>query len=235
MNLWDLTGKTAVVTGGRNGLLGPIWCETIRENGGMALVLDLPECDISDDEQVRYHINELIADYGVPNIVVNNAAIDNPPTTNATFFGNFMKIMGVNIGGAVNMCEALIPHMVKNGGGIIVNIGSIQGYGGADHRNYEGDFEKPVGYNLSKWALRGYSKSLTVQYGRYGIRAVTPSFGPYNGGKLKQSFLDKFLHNVPMGCTVSKEDLQRTLLYAICCNGLAGEDWRVDGGLGAWA
>lgn len=243
MNLFDLTGKTAVVTGGRNGNLGPIWCEALHEHGANVVVLDKPEYSVANKADVLRFKKDIEI---TPDIIVNNAAIDNPPGSDATMFGNFDEIMRVNIGGAVNMVEAFISDMVndsiartrlevKNPAGVIVNIGSIQGYGGADHRNYEGSFQKPFGYNASKWALRGLAKSITTQYGRYGIRSVTISFGPYDGGKLSKQFLDKFLHNVPLNRTISKESLQMTLLYACCCPELAGVDWRVDGGLGAWA
>jgi len=222
--MFDLTGKKALVTGGKNGNLGPIWVETLKEAGAEVDIHDLPENDV-----------RLVSHLPNYDILVNNAAIDNPPGSNASFFGNFNEIMDVNINGAVNMCACVIPSMIRNGGGIIINIGSIQGYGGADWTNYDGNFEKPVGYNISKWGLRGLAKSITTQYGRYGIRSVTISFGAYDGGKLKKKFLDKFLKRVPLNRTVSKESLKMTLLYACCCPELAGVDWRVDGGLGAWA
>jgi len=113
-------------------------------------------------------------------------------------------------------------------------IGSIQGYIGADWRNYSGGFEKPCAYNCSKAALQQLARSITVQYGRFGIRAVCPGFGPYVTKKLPPEFLEKITSKIPIGRTVSKEDLQRTLLYACCCEGLAGEDWLVDGGYTKW-
>lgn len=238
-DLFSLNHKRAFLTG-KSGLLAPIWQETLGEAGCEVMSYGLPEDDVRD----KVKLNRIAKAYA-PDIIVNSAGIDNPPDTKATFFGNFENIMAVNLTGAVNVCEAFIPGMIEKGGGVIVNIGSIMGYGGADYRNYDPPFEKPLGYGLSKWALRGLSKSISVQYGRYGVRAVTPSFGPYNGGKLAHSFLERFLSNVPLtkkgyeplalGQCVSKKSLQQTLLYAICCEDLTGQDWRVDGGLGAWA
>jgi NAD(P)-dependent dehydrogenase (short-subunit alcohol dehydrogenase family) len=230
MNLFDLHGRKAIVTG-TSGNLGPIFGQALSDAGCYVYEFDLPAHDVRDREDIKAFVDKC---EGI-DVLINNSAIDNPPGSGASFFGNFKEIIDVNLTGAVNMCEAVIPVMKKAGGGVIVNIGSIQGYGGADWRNYDGDFEKPFGYNASKWGLRGLSKSICVQYGRYNIRAVTPSFGPYNGGKLSKSFLDKFLHNVPLKRTISRESFQMTLLYAVCCPELSGQDWRVDGGLGSWA
>lgn len=232
-NLFDLKGKLAVVTGGRNGNLGPIWVDTLMEAGATVYTLDLPDYDVTNVEQVQ-EFAELVLRYAAPDIIVNNAAIDNPPTSDALFFGNFDNIMKVNIGGAINICDAFIPSMVREGGGVIVNVGSIQGNIGADWRNYEGSFEKPVGYNCSKAALIQLSRSITVQYGRYGVRSVTVAFGPYDGGKLSKTFLDKFLNNVPVGRTISEKSLKATLLFACCCPELAGQQVLVDGGYCAW-
>ena len=228
--MFDLTGKRAVVTGA-SGNLGPIWIEALEKaHVSHILTMDLPECDISKKESFE----GLIIKNFIPDIVINNAAIDNPPGSGASFFGNFKEIMEVNIAGAVNVCEHFIPRMIGNGGGVIVNIGSIMGNIGADWRNYPEGFEKPVGYNCSKASLIQLSRSITVQYGRYNIRSVTISFGPYNGGKLPQEFLDKFLKNVPLARTISKASFQQTLLYACCCEELAGQQVLIDAGFTAW-
>lgn len=218
--------KIALVTG-YSGQLGPVWVDTLGELGYKVYGIGLPECDISDIAQKKNMAGKLP---GVPDIIVLNAAIDNPPGSGATFHGNFQRIMEVNIGGAVNVVDVFLRSMIENGGGVIVGISSIQAHIGADWRNYEGDFEKPVGYNCSKAALEQYARSLTVQYGRYNIRACCIAFGPYDGGKLDKTFLGKFLLNVPLFRPVSKASLKAAFRFAIECPEFAGQTAIVDGG-----
>jgi NAD(P)-dependent dehydrogenase (short-subunit alcohol dehydrogenase family) len=226
-NLFDLTGKTALLIG-YTGNLGPIWQHTLESAGCLVHGIGLPEYDFSvQGTHLRLPIN--------PNIIVCNAAIDTPPTkTEARFFDAFERTMQVNVNAHARILEEIIPDMIHNGGGVIVFIGSIMGYIGADWRNYSGGFEKPCAYNASKAALKQLARSITVQYGRCNIRAVCPGFGPYISGKLDKEFLAKITGKIPMQRTVSRESLQQTLLYACCCQGLAGEDWLVDGGYTKW-
>jgi len=235
MNLFDLTGKKGLVIGGE-GNLGPIWMETLRDAGAEAYSLGLPHFDFSDLGEIKQaFISYMVAVNRAPDIIVCNAAIDTPPTKmEARFFTDFEKTMQVNINAHARLLSYFIPEMVNNGGGVIVLVGSIQGYIGADWRNYSGGFEKPCGYNCSKAALQQLARSLTVQYGRHGIRAVCPGFGPFLSDKLPPEFVAKIREKIPTGRTVTKEDVQRTLLYAVCCEGLAGEDWLCDGGFTKW-
>ncbi len=223
----------AVVTGG-SGQLGPIWCETLREMGYRIFNIDLPQYDISDRERMQYAANRCIAVHGVPKVIVLNAAVDNPPGSAATFHGNVKGILAVNIIGAVNTVRPFLDPMIQAGGGVIIGISSIQAHIGADWRNYEGNFEKPCGYNLSKAALEQYVRSLTVQYGRYGIRACCIGFGPFDGGKLDPVFLSKFLKNVPLGRPVSRESVKAALVFAVTCPEFAGQTLMVEGGYLAW-
>ena len=229
--------KIAVITG-TSGQLGPIWCETLEEMGFEIEEMDLPEYDVSKKANCLRKANirptDSLGRERIPVVLILNAAIDNPPGSPATFHGNLERILQVNLIGACNVAEAFLPAMIKNGGGVIVGISSIQGRIGADWRNYEGDFEKPVGYNLSKAALEQYVRSLTVQYGRFGIRACCIGFGPYDGGKLDPAFLGKFLKNVPLGRPVSRESLKAALRFAIECPEFAGQTAMIDGGYTAW-
>jgi len=228
MSLFDLTGKTAILTGGQ-GRLGPIWLDTLDHAGADTYIFDLPKWDVSNRANIMEFRDSLHSIGVVPSILINNAAIDNPPGSDASFWGNLHTILGVNLIGAANMAEAFIPGMIENGGGVIINIGSIMGNIGADWRNYPEDFEKPVAYNLSKAGLVQLSRSITTQFGRYNIRSVTIAFGPFDSG-LSEDFKGRFLKNVPLGRPISEQSLATSLLYAIACPELAGQQVLVDGG-----
>ncbi|MHC4607861.1 MAG: SDR family NAD(P)-dependent oxidoreductase [Planctomycetota bacterium] len=226
MDLFSLKGKKALLIG-YEGNLGPIFMDALSEAGCTVLGVGLPEFDIKYDEDRKALYRRTLRSIGVPDIVVCNAAIDTPPSVkDARFFHRFEETLDTNLTGHAKIVEILADVMR---GGVFVFIGSIQGYVGADWRNYTGGFEKPCAYNLSKAALQQLARSITVQYGRRGIRAVCPGFGPYLE-KFDREFVEKITRNIPMGKGVSTEDLKRTLLYACCCEGLAGEDWLVDGG-----
>ncbi len=230
MNLFDLTDKAALLVG-YEGELGPIWNETLREAGAQVWGVGLPTIDFLTPYVTWEHALPMMT----PDIIVCNAAIDTPPTqTESRLFSRFEEILRVNLSAHADIIAHYLPRMVGNDGGVIVLIGSIQGYVAADWRNYEGRFQKPVAYNCSKAALQQLARSITVQYGRKGIRAVCPGFGPVDTGKLDETFLDRISAQIPMQRPVSEDSLKRTLLYACCCEDLAGEDWLVDGGYTKW-
>jgi len=225
----SLAGKVAVVTGA-GGQLGPVWCDTLVEMGADVFKIDLPECDVSRMVDVEAAAYECIKGQGAPSVVVLNAAIDSPPGSVARFHNDVGRIIDVNLIGAMNTVSAFLPAMIENGGGVIVGIVSIMGRVGADYRNYEGAFQKPVAYNLSKAALEQYARSLTVQYGRFGIRACCIGFGAYDGGKLDPVFLEKYLKNVPLGRPVSRASAKAALVFALTCPEFAGQTIMIDGG-----
>jgi len=192
--------------------------------------MDLPECDVSQKDQVTAAAVHCCKQMGIPDIIVLNAAIDNPPGSKASFFGNLERILAVNLTGACNVVDAFLSAMIEKGGGVIVGITSIMGFIGADQRNYPGGWEKPVGYNLSKAGLVQLARSLTTQYGGKGIRACCIGFGPFDGGKLDNVFLDKFLKNVPLGRPVSEASVRAALRFAVTCPEFAGQTALIDGG-----
>lgn len=221
--------KKAVVVGS-SGNLGPVWVETLRNEHYEVHGMDLPFVDVALSGQVKDFADRC----GAPDVLLCNQAIDNPPGSGTNFWSNMDEIINVNLLGTMRVCKHFIPLMIENGGGVVINIGSIQGRIGADWRNYDEGFEKPVGYNTSKAALEQLTRSIAVQYGRYGIRAVTMAFGPYDNGKFGPVFKEKILRNIPIGRLVQKESLKATLRYVIECPELTGQTVLVDGGYTAW-
>jgi NAD(P)-dependent dehydrogenase (short-subunit alcohol dehydrogenase family) len=225
--------KTAVVTGS-SGNLGPIWVNTLKKLGYVVFGIDLPEYDVSDMKSVAIAARNCVQQLGAPEVIVNNAAIDNPPGSSASFFGNFKEIVDVNLTGAVNVTQCFLPDMIQQKKGLIVNIGSIQGNIGADWRNYDATFEKPVAYNCSKAALVQLSRSIAVQYGRYKIRSVTLAFGPVFTKKLSQDFQAKIINNIPLATLIYEPSIRASLEFAINCPELTGQQVLIDGGYTAW-
>ncbi len=223
----------AVVTGG-SGRVGPMWIDELQSMGYRVFNFDLPEYDITNIVDIADFKASLMHNGYAPSVLVNNAAIDNPPGSGASFFGNMDKILEVNLIGLANMTKAFIPVMGKRDGGVIINVGSIMGNIGADWRNYDEGFEKPVAYNLSKAALVQLSRSVTVQYGRDNVRCVTIAFGPLDTPDLPEDFKSKFLKQVPLGRVISERSWRAALRFAIECEDFAGQQVLIDGGYTAW-
>jgi len=221
--------KTAIVTGS-SGNLGPVWVETLTNIGYSVFTLDLPLFDVTDNAAMFLASSEIADMTKPPSVIVLNAAIDNPPGSEAAFFGNYERIIEVNQIGVKNVVEAFLPKMIENGGGAIVGITSIQARIGSDWRNYPEGFEKPCAYGQSKAAMEAFMRQLTVQYGRYGIRACCIGFGAYDSGKLDPVFLGKYLKNVPLGRPVSRQSAKAALRFAVECPEFAGQVALVDGG-----
>ncbi len=166
--LFDLTGKTAVVTGGA-GILGQHFCTGLAESGANVAVVDVQEdkarelaqalsqrykgqvigigCDVSDPASVRTMVAHVISEFGGINILHNNAAAKSDDLD--AFFAPFeeysldqwRKIMSVNIDGMFLVAQAAGRQMIAQGkGGSIIQTASIYGVIAPDQRIYEGSF-----------------------------------------------------------------------------------------------
>lgn len=247
---------TRVILSGNKGNLGPIWESILADLGADVIGFDwdyskpvsLHNCDVTSPEALLKFKKEYISHFGIrykshplanvppPHIIINNAAIDVPPhRKNVNFFTDALKTVNANLIGAINLSQLFVPGMVKWGkGGLIINIGSIQGNVAADIRNYDNDFEKPVGYNVSKAGLIQFTRSLAVQYGKHNIRSVCLALSAVDSGKFTEPFKSKFLNCLPLGKLISRESLEAALKFAIDCPELTGQQILIDSGYTAW-
>ena len=159
---FDLSGRTAIVTGG-GGILGQGFCQVLADHGAKVAVFELDEslakktvdalggnaiavgCDVSDPKSVADAVARVVRDYGRIDILHNNAASKSSDLAN--FFAPFeeyrletwREIMAVNIDGMFLMAQAVGKQMVAQGrGGSIIQTASIYGVVAPDQRIYEG-------------------------------------------------------------------------------------------------
>jgi 3-dehydrosphinganine reductase len=124
--------------------------------------------DVSVESQAKAAVARAVKSFGPPDIVVNNAGITHPGYFQDLDAEIFRRMMEVNYFGTVNVTRAVVPDMIRRGGGRIVNVSSfvglIAGFGYS-------------AYAASKWAVRGFSEVLRQELKSHGIR-VHVAFPP---------------------------------------------------------
>ncbi|GET44275.1 short-chain dehydrogenase/reductase SDR [Microseira wollei NIES-4236] len=149
---------------GRRENLGAQVERDIRARGGEATYM---RADVRKAEDVKAFVDACVAKYGRLDIAFNNAGIDYPPAPIAdTAIAEFDDLMNTNVRGVFLGMKSEIPHILKTGGGAIINIASIGG-----HRA----FPNIIGYGASKAAVIHMTKMAAQEYGKtIRINAVSP-------------------------------------------------------------
>lgn len=190
--LFDLTGKTAIVTGGSRGI-GKEMAEALAEAGANLMlcarrrawldetIADFTErgfpavgkiCDVSKPEEVQAVVDSTVKRYGAVDILINNAGISWGSSPEEMTLEQWQKVIDVNLTGCFLFAQAAGREMLKRGSGSIINIASIAGLTSSAN----GPFY--AGYVASKAGLIGLTRELAASWGRRGIRvnAIAPGF-----------------------------------------------------------
>lgn len=190
--LFDLSGKTAIVTGGSRGI-GKEMAEGLAEAGASLMLCARREewldktvdefaargfnvagkvCDVSKAEDVQALVDETIAKFGSMDILINNAGVSWGAMPEEMTPEQWQKVIDVNLTGCFLMAQAAGRQMLEQGGGSIINIASIAGLTSSAN----GPFY--AGYVASKAGLIGLTRELAASWGRRGIRvnAIAPGF-----------------------------------------------------------
>ena len=131
--------------------------------------LDHRVCDVSDPAAIARLVEAVAADHGGPDVLVNNAAVEVDATVEETSVEQWDETLAVNVRAPGLLAAAAIPHMRAAGGGVIINVASIDGL-----------WAEPAlpAYCASKGALIAMTRALAIDHGRDGIRcvAICPSY-----------------------------------------------------------
>ena len=253
-----LTQKTAVITGAGSGV-GRAACRIFAEHGARVIAADVDEdavretakevsqaggtivdcrCDVTDAAEVAALVGFAVANFGLLDIMYNNAGITVPPEPGKglrrlveTDDDLIRKVFAVNIDGVINGCKAAIRQFEAQGsGGVIVNTNSIAGligYGG-------------VAYNASKGAVTMLTRSLALEVAAAGIRinSVCPAGMVTNfmpGLAASATAKERMGAAHPLGRAIEPEECANAALFLASdlASNITGVNLPVDGGLSA--
>jgi NAD(P)-dependent dehydrogenase (short-subunit alcohol dehydrogenase family) len=249
--LFDLSGRVAVVTGGL-GQLGSVYVDGLRERGMTVAVWDVDAddpVDVTDRASIEAATERLVAESGVPHLLVNNAAVDMPPDAPAEEVGpfetypeeSFDRVMDVNVKGTLLCCQVVGAAMAREGRGSIVNISSIYGLLSPQQDVYEfrrqaGEpFVKPVAYSVSKSAVLNLTRYLATYWARNGVRVNTLTLAGI-ANEQPAAFVEAYTARVPLGRMARAEEALGAIVFLAsdASSYMTGANLVVDGGWTAW-
>jgi len=243
----NLQGEVAIVTGA--GGIGAAIIKDLIRNGAFVIVGDVKldkikeeigednfykdkisflQIDISDFHQVTEMINKTIETHGKIDILINTVGILRESSILETSKDEWSKTLHINLDSVFNLCKGVIPHMVKQKKGKIVNFTSIAGQRGSS---------LSVHYGSSKAGIIGFTMSLAKEVGRYGINvnAIAPGIIRSDMSKKKiTTATEKYLNQIPLQRFGEPEDIVGMVLLLVSRAGnyVTGQIININGGMG---
>ena len=252
--LFDLSGKTALITGGSRGL-GLQMAHALGEAGARIMLSsrkaeDLEQAaaelqaagidarwiaaDCAKEEDTRRLADETLERMGAVDILINNAGASWGAPAEEHPVPAWDKVLNLNVRGYFILAQQIArASMIPRKSGRIINVASIAGLGGNPVEM------KTIAYNTSKSAVIGFTQALAGEWGRYGINvnAICPGFfmTKMAAGLIQSMGEEKMAAHAPLGRLGDEEDLKGiTLLYASDAGKhITGQWLAVDGGVSA--
>jgi len=232
------TSRTAIVTGAARGI-GAATARRLAAEGHRVAVLDLDEAscadtvaaieadggralavgaNVADAAAVASAVDRVAAELGAPTILVNNAGIIRDNLLFKMSEDDWDAVLTVHLRGAFTMTKAVQAHMVEAGWGRIVNLSSTSALGNRGQANYA----------AAKAGMQGFTKTLAIELGRYGVtaNAVAPGFiqtdmtraTAERMGVPFEDFVAAMAKEIPVGRGGTPEDVATAVAF------FAGED-----------
>jgi nucleoside-diphosphate-sugar epimerase len=262
-NLFDVSAEIVVITGA-SGQLGNEYANAFLSGGARVVGLDVApsaksselaeryagrylfaEANVTDKASLRRVLLDVEASLGPPSVLINNAAIDSPPSAPPEENGPFEdypeaswdKVVDVNLKGVYLCCQVFGAAMAKAGRGSIINVASIYGVVSPDQNIYEyrrqrGEvFFKPVAYSASKSGILNLTRYLAVYWAKRNVRVNSLTIaGVFNNQE--QAFLDAYCGRIPVGRMASAAEYNGSVLFlaSSASQYMTGSNLVVDGG-----
>ena len=255
-NIFNLKNKKVILTGS-SGFLGDEFKDYLIRNGATVIGIDILKkknekkknyffykCDFLDPNSIKEVCKKIIKKFKKINCLINNAAINETidKNINSNFLNfnlnEFDKFSDVNIKSILYLSKFLHQALKKNGGGSIINIGSVYGLVSPNQKIYNRGnkikSQKNISYTITKTALVGLTKHLAVIFAKDKIRVNLTSFGGVQNRQAK-NFLKKYKDNTPMNRMAKKNEFNGVLNFLIsdASSYVTGSNIVVDGGLTA--
>ena len=251
--MFALKGRVAVVTGASSGLGADAARAYAQQGANVALLARRKDklealakeleqagvraiavpCDVTDETQVKAAIEAIIKAFGRVDILLNNAGVAVGGGVHTLTEEAWDKSMNVNVKGIFFPCKYVVPHMMEQNYGKIINISSIQA-----KISEKSDLHIWHGYNTSKSAVLGLSLGMAISYGKYNITVNTVCPGLFES-EMTQDKIFKSEEGIaayskinPMNRPGGKGELNGTILYlsSDASNYVTGQYICVDGG-----
>jgi NAD(P)-dependent dehydrogenase (short-subunit alcohol dehydrogenase family) len=205
MNLFDLSNKVAVVTGGAKGI-GAATVELLKQHGARAVSLDLADgCDVTDEQAVTKAFDNI----GRIDILVNNAGRAARKPATELSLKEWNDVVELNLT-ATFLCSRLAHPYLKQRGGAIVNLASIMGFSGGIFPN--------ASYQASKGGVVNLTRALALEWAADNIRvnAVAPTFVRTDLTVpifSNPQVLERVMQHTPLGRLPEVGDIAAAILY----------------------
>jgi NAD(P)-dependent dehydrogenase (short-subunit alcohol dehydrogenase family) len=260
--LFDVSRERVLITG-VSGQLGAEYAKAFLARGAKVVGLDVGASERSEELSAAYPASycfiladvtnktilqnalTLVLESGFPTVLINNAAIDSPPSAPPEENGPFEdypeaswdKVVDVNLKGVYLCCQVFGAAMARAQKGSIINVASIYGVVSPDQNLYEyrrkrGEvFYKPVAYSASKSGILNLTRYLAVYWAKQKVRVNSLTIaGVFNNQE--QAFLDAYCGRIPSGRMASADEYNGAVLFLAseASRYMTGHNLVVDGG-----
>lgn len=186
--------------------------------------IDIIKADVTNKSEISYMVNKVIDTYGRIDVLINNAGISQEKVFLDLSDGDWQNIIEANLNSTYYCTKKVLPYMLKNKEGCIINISSIWGVTG-------GSCE--VGYSTTKAAINGFTKALAKEMGPSNIRinCIAPGIIDTDMNKnLNKEDIEKIKEEIPLNRIGKTEDIAKCAKWLIEDDYTTGQIINVNGG-----